>query len=78
MMINDRQGKKKPLRRSGYSRIALWVKRRFGDRIVSVGKTQDTTELGKLAGEASAGLSAKTRKGFLEYLKAQNYKELLK
>ncbi|NMB77973.1 MAG: hypothetical protein GYA23_02620, partial [Methanomicrobiales archaeon] len=39
---------------------------------------QKRTELEQVAAEATSGLSAKAKKGFLDYLKSQNYEQLLK
>jgi hypothetical protein len=64
--------------RAGYSRIAAWVKKKYSDKIQDIGKTKKPVALEHLAGEAVSGLSEKTKKGFLEYLQKQDYKQLLK
>jgi hypothetical protein len=72
----------RPVQRSphpGYAKIALWVKRKYKGRITgSSDPLQKNLELEQLTAEACSGLSAKTKKGFLDYLKAQNYEQLLK
>ena len=63
----------------GYSRIAGWVKVRCKGKISTVsGTSEKNLELELIAAEATSGLSAKTKKGFLDYLKSQNYEQLLK
>ena len=63
----------------GYAKIALWMRRKYKGRIPAGGDAfQKNLELEQLTAEATTGLSAKTRKGFLEYLRAQNYEQLLK
>lgn len=62
----------------GYAKIAAWVKTKYKDRITGTQEFQRGLELEQLSAEASAGLSAKVRKGFLDYLKKQNYEPLLK
>jgi len=63
----------------GYSRIAGWVKVRYKAQISTVSSTSERNlELELIAAEATHGLSAKTKKGFLDYLKSQNYEQLLK
>jgi len=61
----------------GYSRIALWVRKKYGAQL-RTGAAEGTAGVAQLAGEATAGLSEKTKKGFLEYLRRQNYEQLLK
>jgi len=63
----------------GYAKIALWIKRKYKGRITGSGEPlQKNLELEQLTAEACSGLSAKTKKGFLDYLKAQNYEQLLR
>ena len=63
----------------GYSRITAWVKSRYQQKIAGVNDPyQKRLELEQISGEATTGLSPKARKGFLEYLKKQNYEQLLK
>ncbi|PKL65417.1 MAG: hypothetical protein CVV32_02845 [Methanomicrobiales archaeon HGW-Methanomicrobiales-3] len=63
----------------GYSRIAAWMKVRCKGKISTVsGTSERNLELELIAAEATSGLSAKTKKGFLDYLKSQNYEQLLK
>lgn len=62
----------------GYAKIAAWMKTKYKDRIGGTSEYQRGLQLEQLSAEASAGLSAKARKGFLEYLKKQNYEPLLK
>ena len=63
----------------GYQKIAAWMKRNYRDRLAGSGSSaQRSLELEQLAAEACTGLSEKARKGFMEYLKNQNYEPLLK
>jgi hypothetical protein len=63
----------------GYAKITAWVKRTWGSRISSISDPdKKKTELEQMAAESCSGLSEKTRKGFLAYLKSQNYEQLLK
>lgn len=63
----------------GYVKIAAWMKRNYQDRISVAGdKYQTRLALEQIAAEATAGIPAKARKGFMEYLKNQNYEPLLK
>lgn len=63
----------------GYQKIAAWMKRNYRDRIRGAGAGAGTgLELEQLTAEACRGLSAKTKKGFMEYLKKQHYEPLLK
>jgi hypothetical protein len=63
----------------GYSRITAWVKSRYKGKIAGAGDPyQKRLELEQISAEACGGLSAKVKKGFLEYLKSQNYEQLLK
>jgi hypothetical protein len=72
----------KPVSRSphpGYAKIAAWMKRNYKDRITGSGNSlQKGLELEQLTAEACSGLSAKAKKGFMDYLKKQNYEPLLK
>jgi hypothetical protein len=72
----------KPVPRSphpGYTKIAVWMKRKYKDRIAGAGDSdQRSLQLEQLTAEACSGLSAKAKKGFTEYLKKQNYEPLLK
>jgi hypothetical protein len=64
---------------AGYAKITAWIKRRYKDRIPCSGdRLQQGLQLEQLATEACTGLSAKTKKGFMDYLKKQNYEPLLK
>ena len=63
----------------GYAKIAAWMKRTYKSRISGAGDPlQRSLELEQLSAEACSGLSAKTKKGFMDYLKKQNYEPLLK
>jgi hypothetical protein len=63
----------------GYQKIAAWMKRRYKDRITGSGDNfQKGLQLEQLTTEACSGLSEKTKKGFMDYLKKQNYEPLLK
>jgi hypothetical protein len=63
----------------GYSRITAWMKTRYKGKIgAAADPYQRTLELEQISAEACSGLSAKTKKGFLEYLKSQNYEQLLR
>jgi hypothetical protein len=63
----------------GYAKIAAWMKRNYKDRIAGSGDSfQRGLQLEQLTAEACSGLSAKARKGFMDYLKKQNYEPLLK
>jgi hypothetical protein len=64
----------------GYQKLAAWMKRNYKDRITTGSKDQFQTglQLEQLTAEACSGLPAKARKGFLDYLKKQNYEPLLK
>lgn len=72
----------KPVPRSphpGYTKIAAWMKKNYKDRIAGAGESdQRSLQLEQLTAEACSGLSAKAKKGFMEYLKKQNYEPLLK
>lgn len=63
----------------GYAKIAAWMKRNYKSRITGSGDSfQRGLQLEQLTAEACSGLPAKARKGFMEYLKKQNYEPLLK
>ena len=63
----------------GYSRITAWVRTRYRGRISGVADPyQQRLGLEQISAEATAGLSPKARKGFLDYLKSRNYEQLLK
>lgn len=63
----------------GYQKLAAWMKRNYRDRIHGAGAGSVAgLELEQLTAEACRGLSAKTKKGFMEYLKKQHYEPLLK
>jgi hypothetical protein len=63
----------------GYSRITAWVRTRYRGTIEGVTDPyRKNLELELIASEATSGLSAKAKKGFLDYLKRQNYEQLLK
>ncbi len=63
----------------GYAKIAAWVKRKCGSRISEISDPcQKNLELEQMSAEACSGLSSKAKKGFLDYLKSQNYEQLLK
>jgi hypothetical protein len=63
----------------GYSRITAWMKTRYKGKIAGVSDPyQKNLELEQIAAEATSGLSVKAKKGFLDYLKSQNYEQLLK
>lgn len=63
----------------GYAKITAWVKRRYGTQISGLSDPyQKRFELEQISSEACTGLSPKAKKGFLAYLKSQNYEQLLK
>lgn len=63
----------------GYARITAWVKERYrGKMKPTTDSYQKNLEMEMIATEACAGLSPKAKKGFLDYLKKQNYEQLLK
>jgi hypothetical protein len=64
----------------GYAKIAAWMKRNYRDRITpGSGDTfQQSLQLEQLTAEACSGLPAKTKSGFLDYLKKLGYEPLLK
>lgn len=63
----------------GYAKIAAWMKRTYRNRITSSGdRYQQGLQLEQLTAEACSGLPAKTKKGFVDYLKKLNYEPLLK
>lgn len=63
----------------GYAKIVAWMKQNYKNRITgSSDNFQQGPGLEQLTAEACSGLPAKARKGFMEYLKKQNYKPLLK
>ena len=63
----------------GYTRIAAWVKRNYHSKITAFSDPcQMKLELGQISAEACSGMSSKAKKGFLDYLKSQNYEQLLK
>jgi len=63
----------------GYAKIAAWMKRTYKGRISGAGDPSQTNpELKQLSSEVCSGLSEKTRKGFLDYLKKQDYEPLLR
>lgn len=63
----------------GYSRITAWMKTRYKGKIAGISDPyQKNLELEQIAADATSGLSAKAKKGFLDYLKSQNYEQLLK
>lgn len=64
---------------NGYAKIVAWMKRNYRDRISGSGTNfRQGLELEQLTAEACSGLSAKAKKGFMDYLKKQNYEPLLK
>jgi len=63
----------------GYAKIVAWIKRNYKNRITGSGDSfQQGLQLEQLTAEACSGLSAKAKKGFMDYLKQQNYEPLLK
>jgi hypothetical protein len=63
----------------GYSRIMAWMKIRYKGKISGItDPASKKLELEQVSAEACSGLSLKTKKGFLDYLKSQNYEQLLK
>ncbi len=64
----------------GYARITAWVRTRYRSKIDGAlgDPYQKRLELEQMTAEATNGLSAKARKGFLDYLKKQNYEQLLR
>jgi len=62
-----------------YSRITAWIKSRYQGKLAGISDPlQKKLELEQYFAEASSGLSPKAKKGFLDYLKSQNYEQLLK
>ena len=63
-----------------YAKIAAWMKRNYKDRITTSPRDsfQQGLQLEQLTAEACSGLPAKAKKGFMDYLKKQNYEPLLK
>lgn len=63
----------------GYSRITAWMKSRYRGKLAGISDPlQKNLELEQLSAEACSGLSPKAKHGFLDYLKSQNYEQLLK
>jgi hypothetical protein len=63
----------------GYQKIAAWMKRNYKDRIAGSGDPyQRGLQLEQLTAEACRQLPEKAKKGFMDYLKKQNYEPLLK
>jgi hypothetical protein len=63
----------------GYAKIVAWMKRTYKNRITGSGDSyQQGLQLEQLTAEACSRLSAKAKKGFMDYLKQQNYEPLLK
>lgn len=63
----------------GYTRIAAWVKRNYRSKITALSDPcQKKLNLEQISAEACSGMSLKVKKGFLDYLKSQNYEQLLK
>jgi hypothetical protein len=62
----------------GYKRITAWMKTRYQGKIAGITGSSKNLELEQICAEASSGLSPKAKRGFLEYLKSQNYEQLLK
>lgn len=63
----------------GYSRITAWMKTTCRGKIAAASDPyRRNLELEQISAEATSGLSAKAKKGFLDYLKSQNYEQLLK
>jgi hypothetical protein len=63
----------------GYSRITAWMKTRYKGKISGItSSSAKKLELEQISAEACSGLSSKAKKGFLDYLRSQNYEQLLK
>jgi hypothetical protein len=63
----------------GYKRITAWMKTQYQAKISATsGSSSKKLELEQISAEACSGLSSKAKKGFLDYLKSQNYEQLLK
>jgi hypothetical protein len=63
----------------GYSRICVWLKKKYSGKVSGISDPgRMKGELEKIAGDRRSGISPKTWAGFLEYLKKQNYQEMLK
>jgi len=63
----------------GYSRISAWLKEKYSAKVSGISDPNRMKgELDKIAGDRRSGIPAKTWAGFLEYLKKQNYQEMLK
>ncbi|GEM_PF-4129751 len=66
-------------RHRSYSRIAAWIKQKYPARISGISDPYRLkSELEMIAGNHKSEIPAKTWAGFLEYLKKQNYEQLLK
>lgn len=63
----------------GYSRITAWIRTTYPGKLpVSDDPYQKRLELELLVSEATRDLPARTRKGFTDYLKSQDYEQLLR
>lgn len=63
----------------GYSRLTAWMKTQYKGKIAAVSDPyKSRLELEQITAEATSGLSPKAKRGFLDYLKSQNYEQLLK
>jgi hypothetical protein len=63
----------------GYAKIAVWVKRKYSAQISKISDPyQKKLELEQISADACSGMSSKAKKGFLDYLKSQNYEQLLR
>jgi hypothetical protein len=62
----------------GYSKLVAWIKTKYGSRYRAVSDPyQQKLVLEQVTTDACCELSEKTKKGFLSYLKNQNYEQLL-
>lgn len=62
----------------GYSNLVAWIKTKYGSRYRAISDPyQQKLVLEQVTADACCELPEKTKKGFLAYLKNQNYKQLL-
>ena len=65
--------------RTGYAKITAWVKTKYSSRLAGItDPRQKKLALEQITTETCSGLPAKTKNGFLDYLKNQNLEQLLR
>jgi hypothetical protein len=63
----------------GYSRITAWIKKKYPGKFNNISDPYLLKkDLDTIAGDRMSLIPAKTWAGFLEYLKKQNYEQLLR